>query len=61
MLICFLVFKNALQNSCKVDTVNDSHMIASGVPDKNGDRHAAIIATMALDVLVYKKKQIILL
>jgi len=35
----------------KVDTVNDSHMVASGVPDKNGDRHASIIASMALDVM----------
>jgi len=35
----------------KVDTVNDSHMIASGVPDKNGDRHASIIASMSLDVM----------
>ena len=35
-----------------MDTVNDSHMIASGVPDKNGDRHASIIASMSLDVMV---------
>ena len=35
-----------------MDTVNDSHMVASGVPDKNGDRHASIIASMALDVMV---------
>ena len=27
-------------------------MVASGVPDKNGDRHASIIASMALDVMV---------
>ena len=32
--------------------MNDSHMVASGVPDKNGDRHASIIASMALDVMV---------
>ena len=36
----------------QVDTVNDSHMVASGVPEKNGDRHASIVASMALDVLV---------
>ena len=36
----------------KVDTVNDCHMIASGVPEKNGDKHAPEIATMALDLLV---------
>ena len=32
--------------------MNDSIMVASGVPDKNGDRHASIIASMALSVLV---------
>ena len=36
----------------KVDTVNDAHMVASGVPEKNGDKHAPEIATMALDLLV---------
>ena len=35
----------------KVDTVNDAHMVASGVPEKNGDKHAPEIATMALDLL----------
>ena len=38
----------------QVDTVNDSHMVASGVPEKNGDKHAPEIATMALDLLVRK-------
>ena len=36
----------------QVDTVNDAHMVASGVPEKNGDKHAPEIATMALDLLV---------
>ena len=27
-------------------------MVASGVPEKNGDKHAPEIATMALDLLV---------
>ena len=40
----------------QVDTVNDSHMVASGVPEKNGDKHAPEIATMALDLLVRKIK-----
>jgi len=38
-------------NIFKVDKVNDTHMIASGVPEKNGDKHAPEIATMALDLL----------
>ena len=38
----------------QVDTVNDAHMVASGVPEKNGDKHAPEIATMALDLLVRK-------
>ena len=38
----------------QVDTVNDAHMVASGVPEKNGDKHAPEIATMALDLLVWQ-------
>ena len=43
----------------QVDTVNDCHMVASGVPEKNGDRHAPEIATMALDILVIHHNHII--
>ena len=39
----------------KVDTVNDCHMLASGLPEKNEDKHATEIADFALDVLVRKK------
>ena len=35
----------------KVETINDSYMVASGLPVKNGNRHAAEIGTMALDLL----------
>merc|ERR1712172_259568 len=35
----------------KVETINDSYMVASGLPVKNGNKHAAEIATMALDLL----------
>ena len=37
--------------SVKVETINDSYMVASGLPVKNGNKHAAEIATMALDLL----------
>ena len=37
--------------SIKVETINDSYMVASGLPVKNGNKHAAEIATMALDLL----------
>ena len=35
----------------KVETINDSYMVASGLPVKNGNKHAVEIATMALDLM----------
>ena len=35
----------------KVETINDSYMVASGLPQRNGDRHAAEIANLCIDLL----------
>ena len=35
----------------KVETINDSYMVASGLPERNGDRHPAEIANLCLDMI----------
>ncbi|CAL9694193.1 unnamed protein product [Knipowitschia caucasica] len=35
----------------KVETIGDAYMCASGVPNRNGSRHAAEVANMSLDIL----------
>ncbi|XP_071321254.1 retinal guanylyl cyclase 2-like [Trachinotus anak] len=35
----------------KVETIGDAYMVASGVPNRNGNQHAAEVANMSLDIL----------
>ena len=36
-----------------METIGDAYMVASGLPKRNGNRHAIDIAKMALDLLSF--------
>lgn len=40
----------------KVETIGDAYMVASGLPERNGDRHVEEIATMSIDLLAAVKQ-----
>ena len=52
IIICLGHYKcNKFNYSHQVETIGDAYMVVSGLPDPNGDQHAAHIATMSLHVL----------
>ncbi|XP_033097871.1 uncharacterized protein LOC117101862 [Anneissia japonica] len=51
----YLIFDSRIENYdvYKVETINETYMLASGVPKRNGAKHVSEIATAALDVLYH--------
>lgn len=48
--MCVCVF-NSYFYAIQVETIGDAYMVSSGVPTRNGNRHAAEMANMSLDIL----------
>ena len=40
---------------CQVETSSDSYLVVSGLPERNGNRHAEQIASMSLRLVAYLK------
>ena len=57
--VCWFTVRRCFNSSSQVETINDSYMVASGLPIRNGDKHAQEIARMALDLLDGSSKFII--
>lgn len=36
-----------------METIGDAYMVASGLPKRNGNRHAVDVCRMALDILAF--------
>ncbi|ELU05145.1 hypothetical protein CAPTEDRAFT_62737, partial [Capitella teleta] len=50
-LYCLFDDRIRLYDVHKVETIGDAYMVASGLPKRNGNRHAAEIACMSIDLL----------
>ncbi|XP_054770600.1 uncharacterized protein LOC129278477 [Lytechinus pictus] len=48
----YLVFDSRIEHYdvYKVETINETYMLASGLPERKGDQHAGEVATIALDL-----------
>lgn len=45
------LMRNLLSFQTQVETIGDAYMVASGLPNRNGIRHAGEISNMSLDLL----------